>query len=167
MNTSQVTLVVIDDDPESRKSVAALASSLRIKCETFASAQTFLDRYDPSLSGCALVDLQLGGMEILELQDRLKTLGSALSVVLISAHADMSLVVRALRRGALAFLEKPYKDNELADAIRTAIEHSACVRPSLAKQAEQQEHRVNTGANTGGMGKIYSSAELGLGINTQ
>jgi two-component system, LuxR family, response regulator FixJ len=163
MVTSQVMLVVIDGDPESRKSAAALALSMRIRCETFACAQTFLDRYDPSLTGCALVDLQLGGMDILQLQDRLKALGSALSVVLISAHADMSLVVRALRRGALAFLEKPYKHNELADAICRAIEHSARVRTSPAEEAGQQ----GQWSSTGGMGKACSVTERGLNIDSQ
>ena len=95
MKTSQNTLFVIDDDPKSRKAVAALASSLKITCETFASAEGFLGRCDPSLTGCALIDFRLGGMDGLQLQERLQAMGSALSVILISAYADASLAVRA------------------------------------------------------------------------
>jgi two-component system, LuxR family, response regulator FixJ len=139
MKTWNGTLFVIDDDPNSRKAVAALASSMKIRCETFASAETFLDRCDPSLTGCALVDFCLGGMDGLQLQERLQAMGSALSVVLISAYADLSLAVRALKGGAVAFIEKPYKDDELADAIRKALERSTHARHSRAEQAEEQQ----------------------------
>ena len=137
MKTSQGTLFVVDDDPKSRKAVAALASSMKIKCETFASAEEFLDRYDPSLTGCALVDFRLGGMDGLQLQDRLRAMGSALSVVLISAYADVPLAVRAMKSGAVAVIEKPYRNDDLADAIRKALDRSTRVRQSLAEQAER------------------------------
>lgn len=142
MKTYQVTLFVIDDDPRSRNAVAALASSLRIKCETFASAEGFLDRYDPSLTGCALVDFCLGGMDGLQLQERLQAMDSTLSVVVISAYADESLAVRALKGGAVAFIEKPYKADELADAIRKAMERSTHARHSRVEQAEEQRRLV-------------------------
>jgi FixJ family two-component response regulator len=136
MNTSEDILFIVDDDPMARKAVAAWASSMKIRCETFASAEGFLDRYDPSLSGCALVDFRLGGMDGLELQDRLHTLGSMLAVVLISAYADVSLAGRALKGGAVAFVEKPYKDDELADAVRKALERSADLRQASAMHVE-------------------------------
>jgi FixJ family two-component response regulator len=134
MKTYQVTLFVVDDDSKSRKAAAALASSLKIRCETFASAEGFLDRYDPSLTGCALVDFRLGGMNGLQLQERLQALGSTLPVVLISAYADVSLAIRALKGGAVAFIEKPYKADELADAIRKAM-----VRGTHARHAQEGE----------------------------
>jgi FixJ family two-component response regulator len=113
--------------------------SLKLRCETFASAEGFLDRYDPSLTGCALVDFCLGGMDGLQLQERLQAMGSTLPVVLISAYADVSVAVRALKGGAVAFIEKPYKADELADAIRKALERSIRARHSLAEQAEEQQ----------------------------
>jgi FixJ family two-component response regulator len=113
-------LFVVDDDPMSRKAAKALASSLKIPCESFASAEEFLDRYSPSLTGCLLLDYRLGGMDGLQLQERLRGMGSLLRVVLISAYADAPLTVRALRNGAAAVVEKPYKDDDLADAIRKA-----------------------------------------------
>jgi FixJ family two-component response regulator len=129
VKTSPVTLFVIDDDPRSRKAVAALAVSMKIWCETFPSAERFLDRYDSSLAGCALVDFRLGGMDGLELQARLRAMGSTLPVVLISAYANDSLANRALSGGAVAFVEKPYKDDELADAIRRALTRDLQAQP--------------------------------------
>ena len=115
---------------------------MKIRCETFASAEGFLDRYDPSLTGCALVDFRLGGMDGLQLQDRLQAMGSPLPVVLISAYADVSLAVRAMKSGAVAFIEKPYKNDELADAIRKALECRAHARQSTAEQAEERQRRA-------------------------
>jgi FixJ family two-component response regulator len=134
MRPSQGTLFVVDDEPNSRKAAAALASSMKIRCETFASAEEFLDRYDPALSGCALIDFRLGGMDGLQLQQRLHTLGSKLSVVLISAYGNASVTARAMTNGAVAFIEKPYKDNELADAVHKALDQSTPAQQSLAQQ---------------------------------
>jgi two-component system, LuxR family, response regulator FixJ len=145
MMTSQGTLFVVDDDRKSRKAVAALALSLKIKCETFVSAEAFLERYDPSLTGCALLDFRLGGMDGLELQNRLRALGSALCVVMVSAYAEALLAVRAMENGAVAFIEKPYKNDDLADAVREALNRSARVRQSPAAQAE--EWRLPTSEN--------------------
>jgi FixJ family two-component response regulator len=126
MKTSQDTLFVIDDDDDSRGAVAALAVSMKIRCETFASAEGFLERFDPSLTGCALVDFRLGDMNGLQLQERLKALNSLLCVIMISAYADVSVITRALKNGAVAFIEKPYRSDELAEAIRNALGRNAC-----------------------------------------
>jgi FixJ family two-component response regulator len=133
MKTSQSTLFVVDDDSKSRKAMAALASSLKIRCETFVSAEEFLDRYDPCLRGCALVDFRLGGMDGLKLQDHLRAVGSVLCVVLISAYADAPLVAGAMQGGAVAFIEKPYQNDDLADAIQQAMERSAHARQATPK----------------------------------
>ncbi len=128
MKTSQGTLFVVDDDPKARKAVAALASSMKIKCDLFASAEAFLDHYDSSLTGCALVDYRLGGMNGLQLQECLRAMGSKLSVVLISAYADVPMAVRAMANGAVTVIEKPYKNDDLADAIHKALDQSASGR---------------------------------------
>ena len=102
MCTSQGTLFVVHDDPALRKAAAALASSMKIKCETFASAEEFLDGYNPYLRGCALVDFRLGGMDGLQLLDRLQAMGSVLHVVLISAYAAAPWpIVHEARGGGL------------------------------------------------------------------
>jgi FixJ family two-component response regulator len=138
LDTSPIALFVIDDDARSRKAMAALASSLKIPCETFASAEAFLDRYDPSLTGCVLIDFRLGDMDGLQLQERLLALSSTLSVVIVSANADVPMAVRALENGAVAIIEKPYKNDELADAIRKAIDRSVTVRQSLSESADER-----------------------------
>ena len=130
MKASQGTLFVIDDDPKARKAVAALASSMKIKCGLFASAEEFLDRRDPSLTGCVLIDFRLGGMDGLHLQECLRAMGSPLSVILISAYADVPMTVRAMRNGAVTVIEKPYKNDDLADAVRKAMDLSTT--PELA-----------------------------------
>jgi FixJ family two-component response regulator len=138
LDTSPIALFVIDDDATSRKAMTALASSLKIPCETFASAEAFLDRYDPSLTGCVLIDFRLGGMDGLQLQERLLALSSTLSVVIVSANADVPMAVRALENGALAIIEKPYKNDELAGAIRKAIDRSVTVRQSFSESADER-----------------------------
>ncbi len=125
MKASQGTLFVVDDDAKARKAVAALASSLKIPCELFASAEEFLEWYDASLTGCVLIDFRLGGMDGLQLQECLRAMGSALGVVLISAYADVPMTVRAMRGGAVTVIEKPYQNDALADAIRKAMDLGA------------------------------------------
>ncbi len=114
-------LFVVDDDPEARAGVAALATSMGIPCRTFASAEDFLGAYTHKWTGCALVDLRLGGMSGLELQARLAEDGSTLPVILISAHVDFVAAARAMNHGAVTVLEKPYQADDLADAIREAM----------------------------------------------
>jgi FixJ family two-component response regulator len=118
----QGTLFVVDDDAKARKAVAALAASMKIPCELFASAEEFLDHHARSLTGCVLIDFRLGGMNGLQLQECLRAMGSALGVVLISAYADVPMAVRAMSNGAVTVIEKPYKDDALADAIRKAMD---------------------------------------------
>jgi FixJ family two-component response regulator len=125
MKMAQGTLFVVDDDAKSRKAAAALAASLKIPCETFASGEEFFARYERSLSGCVLIDYRLGGMNGLEVQDRLRALHAALAVVVISAYVDAVMALRALTNGAVAVVEKPYKNDDLADAVHRALERSA------------------------------------------
>ncbi len=163
MKTSQGILFVIDDDRKSRMAVAALALSLKIKCETFVSAEAFLGRYTPSLTGCALVDFRLGGMDGLELQDRLRAMGSALAVVLVSAYADVPLVARAMAGGAVAFIEKPYRNDDLTDAVRQALGRSSQARqPDAAPARQRRPHgpiSKNSQASSNFAGKQEPGAE--------
>jgi FixJ family two-component response regulator len=162
MSTSHGTLFVIDDDSKSRKAVAALASSMKIRCETFAFAEGFLERYDPSLTGCALIDFHLGGMDGLQLQERLRTMGSALSVILVSAYADMYVTIHAMKNGAVAFIEKPYKNDELADAIRKALDR--CAQATVTGQASEG---TTTPGRTGAVDKVSLITGIRLRVAKQ
>jgi two-component system, LuxR family, response regulator FixJ len=138
MDFADSALFVVDDDATARRAVEALASSLNIPCRSFSSAEEFLDYHRPSLAGCLLLDVGLPGMSGLELQERLSAVGSTLPVILISGRADVASAVRGMRRGALTMLEKPYQADELADAIREAMQCHARVRESHAIHAEVQ-----------------------------
>ncbi len=143
MNESVATLFVVDDEPDARRGVAALASSMGIRCETFASGEELLDRFNPAAAGCLLVDLRLTGMSGLELIERLAVKGSTLPVILISAFADVRTTVRAMKNGALTVIEKPYQADELADAIRAAVESNRQSREERARRAEVRR-RIST-----------------------
>lgn len=143
MDDSGATLFVVDDDPGARKGAAALASSMGVACDTFASAEEFLEGLDHARAGCVLIDLRLEGMSGLDLQERLAAAGSSLPVILISAYADVSVTVRAMQNGALTVLTKPYRADELADAIRAALELDHETRQESTWQAETQR-RLDT-----------------------
>jgi len=136
MSETEPTLFVVDDELSARKGVAALAASIDIACETFASAEDFLEQCDFSRPGCVLTDLRLEGMSGLDLQEKLVAAESALTVILISAYADVPTTVRAMRNGALTVLEKPYGEDQLADAIRAAFEMNRNAREELARRAD-------------------------------
>jgi FixJ family two-component response regulator len=134
---------VVDDEPSALKGVAALVSSMGFRCETFASAEEFLERFDVSRAGCLLIDLRLKGINGLELQERLLARGSTLPVIFISAYADVATTVRAMRNGALTMLEKPYQADELADAIRGALDEDSERRATRVRRAEVRK-RLST-----------------------
>ena len=113
---------------------------MKIKYETFASAEEFLKRYESSLSGCALLDYRLGGMDGLQLQGKLQAMNSMLSVVLISAYADVALAVRAMENGALTLIEKPYQQDEMSDAIHKAMKRSEEVHRMREGSADKRQH---------------------------
>jgi signal transduction histidine kinase len=142
MKIPQGTLFVIDDDRNSRKAVAALASSLKIKCETFASAEEFLEHYDSLMLGCALVDVHLPGIDGLQLLERLRAADSLLSVVVVSAYADVSMAVRAMKRGAVSVLEKPYRADDLIATVLEALDLSARLEQPLAQHSDSGRQRL-------------------------
>jgi two-component system response regulator FixJ len=119
------TVFVVDDDDQARESVCALIRSMGLEAESFPSGEAFLGAYTQDRPGCLVTDLRMLGMSGLELQDALIEHGFTLPVIVITAHPRTSLTVRAMRRGAITLLEKPYEDNELWDAIREGIERDA------------------------------------------
>ena len=135
MGRTDPTLFVVDDDPEVRASMAALATSMGWDCQAFSSAEEFLERFDPARPGCVVTDLRLGGMDGLQLQEHLGNLSSALPVILVSAYGSIPIAVRAMRNGALTVLEKPCNADELASAIHLAVNvtlNTPAARPNRA-----------------------------------
>jgi FixJ family two-component response regulator len=139
VNLCNTTVFVVDDEPAARNSVTALVSSMSMDCRSFSSAEQFLDHFDFSQPGCVVVDLHLDcKMNGLDLQERLSRYDHALPVVLLSAYLDVPTAVRAMQNGAVAVLEKPCKTDQLADAIRNAVEISRNSQQSRIKQTELQ-----------------------------
>ena len=117
----EATVFVVDDDEAARVMLQFLFGSVGLRSEGFASAQEFLDHYDPDRPGCLLLDVRMPGMSGLELQSRLACQGSKLPIILLTGHADVPMAVCAVRAGAFDFLEKPTNDQILLDRIHQAI----------------------------------------------
>lgn len=115
---------VIDDEPEVRNALALLLRSVGLKWALYASAYEFLSGYRPGAPGCLVVDVRLPGMSGLELQERLVAGGVTLPVIIMTGHGDIPMAVRAMRAGALDFIEKPFHDQALLDRIHEAIARS-------------------------------------------
>lgn len=126
MSTQQTsTVFVVDDDELARESVLALAASLGLDAESFASAEDFLSRYEDHRPGCIVTDLRMPGLSGLDLQDRLRARGIELPLILVTGFANVPIAVRAMHRGAVTVLEKPCNTEELAAAIREAVSRDA------------------------------------------
>ncbi len=112
---------VIDDDESVRRALGRLLRSVGLRVETFASAQAFLGRDLSRHPACAVVDLRLPGPSGLELQDALKGCGRDLPIIFVTGHGDVPSSVRAMKAGAIDFIEKPFSDQTLLDTVQGAL----------------------------------------------
>ena len=136
---------VIDDDAGLRDGIGTLLRSVNIAVETFGSTQEFLRSKRPDVPGCLILDVRLPGMSGLEFQSELGRLGIHIPVVFITAHADVPMGVQAMKAGAVEFLCKPFREQDLLDAVRTAINKDVEHRTKLSSLAViQQHHRTLT-----------------------
>ncbi len=118
---AQPVVVVIDDDPDIRDALRGLLRAVGLRVESFASVQEFLDSASPDLPGCLVLDVRLPGLSGLEFQEELAKSNLRLPIIFISGHADVPMSVRAMKGGAIEFLTKPVRDQDLLDAIQLAI----------------------------------------------
>ena len=130
---------VVDDDQGVRESVRILMRSIGVESEIFPSADDFLEEYDPDKSGCLVLDVRMPGMSGLELQERLMSLGSTLPIIFVTAHGDVPMAVEAVKAGALDFVQKPFRDQELIDKIHEAFAENARVRKKLLDRSRIAE----------------------------
>lgn len=117
----QQTVFVVDDDPQVREAIELLLDSVGLKVETFESAQAFLQSFDPSQMGCLVLDVRMPEMSGLELQRKLISQGIYIPTLLLTAYAEVPMAVKALKAGALDFIEKPYSPQALLDQIQKAL----------------------------------------------
>ena len=115
------TVFVVDDDPAMRDSLRWLLQSEGLAVQTYVSAKEFLDAYDPGTPGCLVLDVCLPGMNGLALQGELKARRIPLPTIIITGYGDARTAERALKAGALDFIEKPFDDQLLLDRVRHAI----------------------------------------------
>jgi FixJ family two-component response regulator len=131
-----ITVHIVEDDPSMRASLARLVGDGGYQLALFASAEEFLAVARPDLAGCVLLDLRLPGMSGLELQERLVQRGCLLPVVFLTAHGELPAGVRAMKQGAVDFLEKPVPADTLFGAIAAAIARDAAARQAREDLAD-------------------------------
>ncbi len=132
----QATVFIVDDDADVRKAISILACSVDLNVEAFSSGQEFLDHYNPETPGCLILDVRMPGMSGLELQERLVEQGSPLPIIMVSAHAELSVATQAMRTGAIDFIQKPYSPQLLLERIHEAIKLDAAARRKLSQHAD-------------------------------
>jgi FixJ family two-component response regulator len=128
------TVFVVDDDDEVRVSIAGLLRSAGLRAETFATAQEFLRREPGEGPSCLVLDLQLPGMDGLDVQRELARSGESMPIIFVTGHGDIPTTVRAMKSGALEFLTKPFDDEHLLEMVREALERDEVAR--------QQQHEL-------------------------
>lgn len=112
---------IVDDDPASREAVSILVDEMGVPCEVFESAEHFLNEYNGHRPACLVTDIRMLRMSGLELQEELERRGTRMATIVLTAYADTSVTVRAIKNGAVTLLEKPCRDLQLWDAIRDGL----------------------------------------------
>ncbi|RMX11419.1 DNA-binding response regulator [Allofranklinella schreckenbergeri] len=138
--TEQPTIYLVDDDAAFRRSVVFLLDSVGWQVQQYDSAQAFLNAHaqQPADIGCLLLDIRMPVMSGLALQQHLITRGWAVPIVFMTGHGDIEMAVQAMKAGAHDFLEKPFKDQVLLDAVDSAVEHMRAARQSHSRKSAAQ-----------------------------
>ena len=119
--TDDVTVFIIDDDARMRAAMQRLLKSVGLRTESFATPQEFLQRRLPDSPNCLVLDVRLPGMSGLDVQGRLIEAGVRIPIIFITGHGDIPMTVKAMKSGAIEFLTKPFRDQDLLDAIQQAL----------------------------------------------
>jgi two-component system response regulator FixJ len=114
-------VLVVDDDEAVRGSLKLLLKSAGLTARAYPSAAEFLAAHDDGQPGCLLLDIRMPGMSGLELQDELNRRGAIIPIIFITGHADVPMAVEAMRRGAMDFLQKPFRDEDLINRVTRAL----------------------------------------------
>ncbi len=121
MSVDEATVFVVDDDEAVRDSLETLVRSAGWNAECYESASAFLENCLPSRAGCLVLDVRMPGMDGLVLQEELQRRGVDMPIVFLTGHGDVRMAVRAIRDGAVDFIEKPFREQELLDSVKRAI----------------------------------------------
>jgi FixJ family two-component response regulator len=134
MKPSEPVVCVVDDDEAVRDSLSMLMRSVGLAVETYSSALEFLDRFDADRTGCLVLDVRMPGMSGIELQEQLAAKQAMLPIIFITGHGDVPMAVRALRAGAVDFIQKPFSDQALLDRIHQALAQYARDREEAVRK---------------------------------
>ena len=136
MTETEAIVFIIDDDASMRESLRNLIRSIGLRAELFASAQEFLRSKRPDVPGCLVLDVRLPGLSGLDLQRRTTEAGMEIPIIFITGYGDIPMSVRAMKAGAVEFLTKPFRDQDLLDAIQQALERDRKARDQRAEIEE-------------------------------
>ncbi len=137
--TGTPVVFVVDDDPSVRSSLKFLISTVGLEVESFDSADTFLNRKPPDAPSCLVLDVRLPGLSGLDFQCELAARNIRIPIVFVTGHGDIPMSVRAMKAGAVEFLTKPFRDQDLLDAIRIALERDRARREQEKEVTELQQ----------------------------
>ena len=136
MTLPEPTVYIVDDDNAVRDSLVWLLSSVKMPVRAFASAEEFLDALDPVPIGCVLIDVRMPGTSGLQLQETLKDRAANLSVIIVTGHADVPMAIRAMKAGAVDFVEKPFNDQQVLELVSKAMEKNTRAVRNIAHNDE-------------------------------
>lgn len=128
------TVFIVDDDPAIRIAMQALMESVHLQHEIFGSADEFLEQFNDDRAGCLILDIRMPGLGGLELQDLLVQRHSTLPIIFITGHGDVPMAVEAMQKGAVDFIQKPFRDQDLLDRIHHAL------KADRERRVEQRQH---------------------------
>lgn len=174
MNPSNATVFVVDDDSSVRKSLKRLIMSIGLKVEVFNSAQEYLKHKPHDEPACLLLDVRMPGTSGIELQKQLNRASHQIPIIFISGHSNISMSVKAMKAGAADFIEKPFEDQRLIDAIHSAIAKNMQFRKKQTELNDLQqlfdsltprEHDVSTLVVSGMLNKQVA-VDLGISEKT-
>jgi FixJ family two-component response regulator len=135
MSTEAPIVFVVDDDASVRPAMESLIRSVGLRVKSFASAHDFLAFERPDAPACLVLDVRLPGLSGLDLQKELAAAGNPIPIIFITGHGDIPMSVQAMKGGAIEFLTKPFRDQQLLDGIQLALEKSASARSEQAERA--------------------------------
>jgi FixJ family two-component response regulator len=135
----KTTVYIIDDDPRMRAATDRLLKTVGLHSECFATPQDFLRHKLPNVPSCLVLDVRLPGISGLDLQHKLNEIGVHIPIIFITGHADIPMTVKAMKSGAVEFLTKPFRDQDLLDAIQQALQRDAKERQQQTEIGELKE----------------------------
>jgi FixJ family two-component response regulator len=157
MTANSPTVFVIDDDDLVRAAIQGMLKSVGLRSETFGAAQEFLRSKRPDGPSCLVLDVRLPGVNGLDFQHELAEAGIRIPIIFITGHGDIPMSVRAMKSGAVEFLTKPFRDQDLLDAIHQALDRDRVARQQQSELAELRKgYESLTGREREVMGLVVS-----------